>query len=682
MVGFKVMSEKSRSMFEKLKVFLNKIQGKLSWRIRCRKPSLLAIIFVTGILVLTSAMLFINLVNHSKTVGVHANQSFTKTVEVHANQSFIDTEKISSEIEETTGELTLLQPFELSSSNFTLGDKLMTLKLLMSQGVHVTNGDIGPYGNDYYHGNLIGEVYDDQGKLVFTTDMSKYFTESLIFRNKFDLHYNDYNEDGLTDFIVGQYVGSNYSTFNIFTIKDNGEIVLLPVENQPDGIMCSKFDDCYSTEFTKIQDDGMIVQIYDMATGKIIEKKYIWKVDKFITVEYNAEAIKTKNVKIKLKDGSLINSNDLIARLDKTSDETIMYVYNKLPNNIKLGNIYEGDFSGLGQSEILVIFKFYPPFHAAGLDFSVAAIYERKTLKLISQKSFANDECKFDVLRNVALKAYLIYSGTTTYQGYSTGTLQLFNLSNNWEEILPQENSIYYNSKYKFELFNGGVCILSPEFSNLGVVEYKKKYLLKWDGNTSTLNDFIPNTFYDANGSKYYDVSSVSPNGRYAIVSHEWGFDEGSYILIYDTVQNKLVSKYDILAKEFGYVWSQDSKKVGVIRTARTWIDTCIVDIKKSSLVSIMDDGLTILSQFKALGVKFNYELDENRPDPYYQICEWSPDSKKVLMFYQWSDTDGNRQSGNFVYDLDKHVISKITQNKPVTEGGNLETNKPKGFKW
>ena len=667
MVGEKVMREKSKLMFEKIKVY--KIEEKMSRVIKSRKPMLLAIIIVSGILVLTSVMLLINLVNHYETVEVLANQSFT------------DIDKGNSETNETTRELPLLRQFELSSSKFILGDKLMTLKLMMSQGVHVTNGEIGPYGNDYYQGNLIGEVYDDQGKLVFTTDMSKYFTESLIFKNKFDLHYNDYNEDGFSDFTLGQYVGSNYCVFNVFTVKGNGEIAVLPVENQRDGVMCSKFDNCYSTEFNKIQNDGFIVQIYDMKKGSFVEKKFKWKEDKFIAIEYNAEAIKTKNVKIKLKDGSLINSNDLMAGLDKTSDETIMYVYNKLPNNIKVKNIYEGEFSGSGQSEILVIFKFSPPDHAAGLDFSVAAIYERKMLKLISQKSFASDECKFDVLRDIADKAYLIYSGTTTYQGHSTCILQLFNLSNNWKQLLPQENSIY-NSKYKFELLNGVVSILSPEFSNLDEVEFKKKYFLKWDEKTSTLNDFIPNTFSDAKGNKYYDANSVSPNGRYAIISHEWGFDESSYILIYDTIQNKLISKYDILAQVFGYVWSQDSKKVGVIRTSRTWGDACIVDIKKNSLVSMMDNGLAGFSQFKALGVKFNYELDENRSDPHYQICDWSKDSKKVLMFYQWSDSDGNRQNGNFVYDLDKHVISKITQNKPKAEGGNLEPKKPKGFMW
>lgn len=401
------------------------------------------------------------------------------------------------------------------------------------------------------------------------------------------------------------------------------------------------------------------------------------------TKSADKEPIKTKNIKLTLKNGKVINSNDLIRNLDKTTDETIKYVYNQLPNNIKIECIYEGGFSNPTYSELLVIFKFSPGTHVAGLDFSVAAIYNRNTLDLVSQQSFTSDECHFDLVKDVNKVAYLIYSGTTTYQGHSTCTLQLLNLSKNWEQLLPQEKSIYGEDLYKFELVsNGLISVLEPEFLDNDVVEWKKKYYLKWNEKTSQLEDFIPETLSDTKNHKFFDIASTSPNGKFAIVSHEWGFDDDSYILIYDIAQNKLVSKYNILAQELGYSWSPDSKKVCVTRFARIWIDTCIVDMNENSIVSIMDDDLAGYLKFQEQGIKFAYKIRDFRPDPYIQLCEWSPDSKELLMLYQWTDSEDNRQSGNFVLSLDKKAVSKITQNKPNPEGGNIEPTKPKGFKW
>jgi len=456
------------------------IKSRVKGIMNYKKPVFFVGIVVAAALVVTAVVL---LTNPAKTtIGVFAEKD---------NTNAATTNTVAAN---TLDKLPLVaQPFELSQAKVTVANKPRTLKLLMTKGKHVTAGVIGPYGTDYYEGNLIGEVYDDQDKLVFTTDMTKYFTESIIFRDKFNLLFDDYNGDGFTDFTVGQYASSNYNIFNLFTIRDNGEISLLPVKNQPDGVMCSKFDEYYSTRFTKTQNNRIKVSIYDMEQGKNIEVTYEWREIEFINVTGKTHPVKPNNIKITLKGGSTINSNDLIEKLDKTTDETISYVYNISPDNIKVGNIYEGSFSDTGKNELLIIFKFLQVPHAGGLDFSVAAIYDKQTLNLISQKSFASDECRFDVVKDAKGLAYLIYSGTTTYQGHSTGTLKLLSLSKNWEQLLPQDNSIYAEDKYKFQLLpNGVVSVLEPKFSDNDVVGWTKKYYLKWNGKTSKLEDFVP----------------------------------------------------------------------------------------------------------------------------------------------------------------------------------------------
>lgn len=580
-------------------------------------------------------------------------------------------------------------PLTLSTSEVRQGNRQFNVKLLMTVGNHITHGDPGPYGSDYYEGNLVGEVYDLNGNLLSKTDMTQYFTETLIFRGKFNIFFDDYNGDGRYDFTVGQYLGSNFQVFNIFTIEDNGDIKKLPVEKSSDGIMCSEFDELYSTRFTKVSENGIKVTVYDMNKGEYIDKTYRWEGRQFILVTPNGGSQDNENnkkmgnnEKFLLKDGSSVNSVDLIDRLDK-SDESAKYVYDKSPDNIKVGTIFEGSFSGAGKKELLVIFKFLEMPHAGGLDYSVAAIFDRNTLNRLSQKAFVTDEAQFALFTDRGDKVYLLYSGTTTYQGSSSGSLEMLSLRDNWENRLPQDSLINSNGRFRFELMqNGIVAVQEPVFTENVVSSWNKVFYLKWNSNTAELEDYIPDTYINKAGEKFFDTGSVSPDGRYAAVEHKWDYNGSSYVLIYDIRKNRLSKKYELLAQEFGYSWSPDSRKLCVTRLARIWMDTTLIDVEKKTSVSMLEDGAASFQKLKTLGTKFSYELIENRPDPYIQICQWSPDSRKVLLYYQWTDNRYNRQSGNFVYNLDNKTLSKITQNSPEPGGGNLEPVEPKGFKW
>ncbi len=583
----------------------------------------------------------------------------------------------------------LSDSFLLSSSDFRSGDRPLSLKLLMTKGKHITNGDAGPYGTDYYEGNLVGEIYDSDNKLLYSNDLSQFYSEALIFRDTFTLVTDDYNNDEKTDFTIGQYLSSNYNTYTIFSVGEDGVITKLPVENSPEGILCSGFKGYYSNGFEKVEGNGIKFSLYDMEKGEYLEKTYKWDETQFIDASagtaldaQNKDASKPiYNEMLTTKNGSSINSADLIKGLD-SSDETVKWVFGENPENIRVRSVYEGSYTGGGKSELLVLFKFLDMPHAAGLDFSVAAIYDKQTLKLVAQRSFLTDEAQFELLWDEKERAYLLFSGTTTYQGYSTCNLQLLSLSDSWFEKLPQ-NEVYTNGSYKFDILeNGLVAVKEPIFSENVISDWRSKHYLQWNNKTSELEDYIPEKYNDSTGEQYFSLGLASPDGRYAVVSHEWGYDSSSYILIYDIKKNSLSNRYDLLGQEFEYSWSPDSKKLCVTRMARIWIDTSVVDIEKKTLVSMMDDNLASYNRFAELGTSFSYRLNENRPDPYFQPCEWSPDSKRILMHYQWTDTDFSRQSGNFIYSHENRGVSEITQNPPDPEGGNLEPAKPKGFKW
>lgn len=367
-------------------------------------------------------------------------------------------------------------------------------------------------------------------------------------------------------------------------------------------------------------------------------------------------------------------SQILIRNLDKVTDETIRYAYENSAENIVVENMYGGDFTGSGKPELLVIFKLLKMPHAGGLDCSVTAVYDRASLDIITQKTFQYDECKFEIVKDETNKSYLLFAGSVTYQGYSQYSLGLWKAGKTWSNLYPSDPS---NNIRKFELRgNGTVWVsrfehISPETQE---VVWLHEYDLAWNPKTCTLDESIPFTYRDENGNPNVNAVSVSPNEKYAIVTQPDKYK----VRIYDALNNTLYADFEMLAQDYGFLWSPDSKKVCVTRAARIWISSGIIEVDGKRAYDLAASTY----DFKAKGVKLNYELDQNRPDPYITPIEWSPDSLKLLMFYQWTDSDKNRQSGTFVFDVASGGISKITQNKADPEGGNIPAQKPVGFKW
>ncbi len=382
--------------------------------------------------------------------------------------------------------------------------------------------------------------------------------------------------------------------------------------------------------------------------------------------------------------GITVNRRKLIYNLDKVTDETVSYVYNQSPDNITIGKVYEGSFFNAGKPGLLIIFKLLGMPHAGGLDCSVAALYDKNTLELISQKTFPYDDCHFTVYRDNKQKGYLLFVGSTTYQGRSQYVLQLYKPGKSWEKIYSAEPPVISEllddeNNIKFELKDDGsvwVCKPVSFDEESQQFNWRHVYNLVWNKDTCTLDDMVPKTYRDAGANMVVDAVSVSPDGRYAISV----IPESFRVLIYDTVKNVLAGEFDMLAQDYGFLWSPDSKKVCVTMAAREWIECSVIDA--GTLKSADITSKEVLDTMRDSGMELDYKLNDNRPDPYIAPIEWSPDGQKILLSYQWTDTLYNRQNGTFVYNTSSGKISRITANKADTEGGNLPVAKPKDFKW
>jgi hypothetical protein len=201
------------------------------------------------------------------------------------------------------------------------------------------------------------------------------------------------------------------------------------------------------------------------------------------------------NVDGNVAGGKPIDNQVLIEKLDKQSDESIKYVYELSPDNIVVGSIYKGDFTGSGKQELLVIFKLLNTPHAGGLDCSVAAVYDQSTFELISQKTFPSDECNFRILTDNKNRGYLLFSGSSTYQGYTSYKLELWKMGKELELLYPDNLANADDRKYEIrdeETIAVAYSIMSNKEGST-LFEWVPEYNLVWNKETCIFDKVIPN---------------------------------------------------------------------------------------------------------------------------------------------------------------------------------------------
>ena len=180
----------------------------------------------------------------------------------------------------------------------------------------------------------------------------------------------------------------------------------------------------------------------------------------------------------------------------------------------------------------------------------------------------------------------------------------------------------------------------------------------------------------------------VSPNEKYALLSNvqeDIKDSEGNLYSIYevrlfDKENNTLICTFPIVGRDFSFLWDSNSRYAAAIYSGRTWTDYSVLDV----LSHTQADGVKmpqIIEELSKNGEYFSYTHDSNRPDPRIYPLEWSPDNGKLLIAYSWTDTEGYRQSGVFVYDIFKGTFSDLIQ-YPPSEYDNVDVKKPDNFTW
>jgi beta-lactamase regulating signal transducer with metallopeptidase domain len=150
-----------------------------------------------------------------------------------------------------------------------------SLIVKMTDGRYYEDNEPDPYMGENWEGEFHIQLVDGKGNIISELDLNKAFNEQeLNFQSAFDIEFDDYNNDGNIDFVIGQYAFSNGNVYKLFTISSDGKIEVLPIEGQSE--IFSSGGNRYSKRFEKIDTTSFKNQYYDNSKGKTVETYYSW----------------------------------------------------------------------------------------------------------------------------------------------------------------------------------------------------------------------------------------------------------------------------------------------------------------------------------------------------------------------------------------------------------------------
>ncbi len=178
-------------------------------------------------------------------------------------------------------EIEVQSPMTLSNSICTLDGQSVNVRLKMVKGRYYEEWNPGPYMGTLWEGSFIIELADEYGKTISTTDISKIYSDPLIFSSSFNIEFDDYNNDGDLDFTLGQYATSNGNLYRIFTLRKSGKIEVLPIKDHTD-LFISKRTGYYSIKLNKINGTTFGIEYYDNSVPATFHEFYKWDGKQFV----------------------------------------------------------------------------------------------------------------------------------------------------------------------------------------------------------------------------------------------------------------------------------------------------------------------------------------------------------------------------------------------------------------
>ncbi|KPV44945.1 hypothetical protein [Alicyclobacillus ferrooxydans] len=153
------------------------------------------------------------------------------------------------------------------------------VELVDIKGEYKNNTTLGPYHGPNWTGQFKLRLVSPGGQIISEYRLPSFYT--VFTSNRIQLHFADYNANGLSDFALGQYVSSNGFAYNIFEIGPKG-IQQVPVKNGPFYASVHTYSPTFPLgNPTGVQPTGFQVQQYDNSTASSRIVTYVWRNGQF-----------------------------------------------------------------------------------------------------------------------------------------------------------------------------------------------------------------------------------------------------------------------------------------------------------------------------------------------------------------------------------------------------------------
>ncbi len=146
-------------------------------------------------------------------------------------------------------------------------------ELIMNEGFRVKGEDLAPGGPVQMGDNYIG--YCELRALKGETLAGQcFFPELLYFQQvPFELSVRDYNQDGMPDVTLAQWLGSSLQSVNIFTCDENGSFRSLTPEG---GAAITWQDNRFSSPIEQQPDGSLVLPVWNNATDEMEYDSLSW----------------------------------------------------------------------------------------------------------------------------------------------------------------------------------------------------------------------------------------------------------------------------------------------------------------------------------------------------------------------------------------------------------------------
>jgi hypothetical protein len=178
----------------------------------------------------------------------------------------------------------------------------------------------------------------------------------------------------------------------------------------------------------------------------------------------------------------------LLSQIDWKADDYLASADEDQKDILSFKSLCYGSFTDSSSSELLALFHASSP-HVGGLDRTIAAVYDKETMLIKTQETFAADQVSLYLFSDISGKDNILFIGETTNQGLSSYHIELVEVREN-EWVSKPISDEQFEDNYTYAVANNELLhVFSLSYNEFKKPSFQYKYTLFWDENEGKFSD-------------------------------------------------------------------------------------------------------------------------------------------------------------------------------------------------